>query len=338
MNHVALGLSHLRQGGLTMGWKGTMRSIGAAVRAAERDAARQHKIDLKNQQISDAASAVRDWECYIADLLEVHTNLADRMNWRELASRNKPLEPALGSKHSEKAQAKLEGLNHGGFVTRLLGGATKRKLALELALKEAPAKDQADFEKAKSQQIEAVEEWEQDTALARRLITGEAAAIKEVIEEMQALSEEDLIGAAVRFQISDGQLHAIPEVHSDEIIPNYRRKQLASGKLSESKMPIGQFNELYQDYVASVALKVAGDMFQILPLDEVYVTCETTMLNSATGHKEAIPILSVQFVRSSFEMLNLDSIDPSDSMVNFNHRVDFKKSKGFSAIAPLSAF
>lgn len=100
-------------------------------------------------------------------------------------------------------------------------------------------------------------------------------------------------------------------------------------------MPVGQFNELYQDYVASVALKVAGDMFQILPLQEVYVTCEAEMLNSMTGHKESTPILSVQFVRRTFERLNLKSIDPSDSMSNFNHVMSFSKTKGFSAIRPL---
>ena len=84
-----------------------------------------------------------------------------------------------------------------------------------------------------------------------------------------------------------------------------------------------------------VALKVAGDSFQMLPLDEVYVTCENEMLNSSTGHKEPTPILSVQFVRKTFEQLNLKAIDPSDSMANFNHAMKFSKTKGFLEVTPL---
>ncbi|HAD25243.1 MAG TPA: hypothetical protein DCF61_05865, partial [Alphaproteobacteria bacterium] len=106
---------------------------------------------------------------------------------------------------------------------------------------------------------------------------------------------------------------------------------------SETKMPAGQFNELYQDYVCSVALKIGGDLFQILPLEEVYVTCQTHMLNTKTGYKELTPILSVQFVRPTFLSLNLSQIDPSDSLGNFNHVINFKKTKGFAAITPLKA-
>ena len=100
-------------------------------------------------------------------------------------------------------------------------------------------------------------------------------------------------------------------------------------------MTVGQFNELYQDYVASVALKIAGDLFHIIPLDEVYVTCLRQMLNTQTGHQELTPILSVQFVRPTFASLNLTNLDPSDAMANFNHTMSFKKTKGFAQIEPL---
>ncbi|MCA9808257.1 MAG: hypothetical protein KC476_09915, partial [Cyanobacteria bacterium HKST-UBA06] len=86
---------------------------------------------------------------------------------------------------------------------------------------------------------------------------------------------------------------------------------------------------LYQDYVVSVALKFAGDLLQILPLDEVYVTCHVELLNTQTGHKEVSPILSVHFVRDTFKRLNLSQLDPSDSLQNFNHSMSFKKTKGF---------
>jgi len=317
-----------------MGWKGTMRSIAAASRAAERDAERRRKLALKEQMAAEAADAVENWENHIDDILNIHTELSDTINWYEIANTPKPLTPVLDTKHEDNARASLKAFKP-SFFDFFRGGSEKIKNRLVIQLEKAPAKDKHDYDIAIQGYSKALSDWRNDTKLARELLEGKTSAIKEVIEEMQALSSENLIGSNIRFIIQDKYLHARPEVHSDEIIPNYRLKRLASGKLSETKMPTGQFNELYQDYIASVALKVAGELFQITPLNEIYVTCESNMLNSQTGHMERVPILSVQFIRDTFMKLNLERIDPSDSIRNFNHNMNFKKNTGFSATSSL---
>jgi hypothetical protein len=52
-----------------MGWKGTVRSVSAALRAAERDAQRRHRAALKEQIIEESADAVADWHTYIDELI-----------------------------------------------------------------------------------------------------------------------------------------------------------------------------------------------------------------------------------------------------------------------------
>ncbi|HAM48010.1 MAG TPA: hypothetical protein DIT40_11790 [Alphaproteobacteria bacterium] len=313
-----------------------MRSVNAAIRAAERDAQRRHKQAVKEQISNDAAEAVTGWKEYTDNLVSVHTNLAESINWTSILNQPRPIEPKLNTHHLDAAQEQIKNYKP-GFFDFLRGGQTRIVRRLNEALKEAPEQDRLDFETAHYEYLNALEEWEVDRNLADRLLAGDANAIKEVISELQSLSDEALIGSAISFVIEDNFIHAKPEVHSDEIIPSFRRKQLASGRLSETKMPAGQFNELYQDYVCSVALKIGGDLFQILPLEEVYVTCQTHMLNTKTGYKELTPILSVQFVRPTFLSLNLSQIDPSDSLGNFNHVINFKKTKGFAAITPLKA-
>lgn len=317
-----------------MGWKGTLRSITAAVRAAEREAQRQHKQALREEMVAEAAAAVADWEDYTKDIISIHTNLADAIDWHAIADTPRPVRPELENRHHKRAQSALVNFEPSIF-DMFRGGSEKRRKKLETNLNGAALRDAADFEAASQNYNAALEEWEQESGLARRLIDGEAFAIKEVVEELQSLSKEDLIGSTIEFSISDNFIHAQPKVHSDSIVPGFRRKQLASGKLSETKMPAGQFNELYQDYVSSVALKVAGDLFQILPLEEVYVTCMSMMLNTQTGHQELSPILSVQFVRNTMEQIDLTAVDPSDSMRNFRHVMDFKKSRGFAPIEAL---
>ncbi|MDJ1466064.1 hypothetical protein [Nitratireductor sp. GZWM139] len=311
-----------------------MRSIAAAARAAERDAQRRHKQNQKEQMIADSTSAVEDWENYIDNLVSIHTDMADMIDWHTIAGQPRPSEPFKRNDNSDRAAMALAKFKP-SFFHALRGGSAKLRSRLEAQIEEAAVRDRKQYEDALTAHAKAVAEWEDDTALAKRLVTGEATAIRQVIEEMQSLSETALVGTAIEFSIDRNFVHAKPKVHGDDIVPSMRRKQLASGRLSETKMPVGQFNELYQDYVASAALKTAGDLFHILPLEEIYVTCTANMLNSQTGHQEWTPILSVQFVRDSFMRLNLSSIDPSDSMRNFRHAMKFSKTKGFAAIEPL---
>jgi hypothetical protein len=180
-------------------------------------------------------------------------------------------------------------------------------------------------------------DWESDTSLAGRILKGEPAAYKEAIEEFLSASKDELIGSSIAVSFSEEFVHAKLTVHSTEIIPGFQLKQSASGKLSETKMPISRFNELYQDYVANAAFRVANDVFRVLPINEIYVTCLTIMLNSQTGHQELTPILSVQFVRETLSHMDLSHVDPSDGLSNFNHAMQFKKSVGFARINPLKS-
>lgn len=317
-----------------MGWKGTMRSISAATRRMEKDAERRHKAAIKEQTGAASSNAVANWEDYMDELVSVHKNLGDRIDWSALTSKPEPKKPLLRKKNQDNADKALDNFRPNKFDI-FRGAAKKRKQGLENTRILAEQKDNDLFRKAKREYTTELKEWENDGELAVRVLKGEPSAIREVIAEMQSLSKTDLVGSSVNFVIAENCVHALTVVHSDDIVPNYRRKKLASGKLSETKMPVGQFNELYQDYVSSVALKVAGDLFQILPINDIYVTCMARMLNSATGHQADTPILSVQFVRKTMNGLRLDNIDPSDSMANFNHAMKFARTKGFSPIVPL---
>lgn len=319
-----------------MGWRGAIRAIGAASRAADRENQRRYKAQAKAQMASQSEAAVAALDDYLGRLVSVHANLAESVDWRAMAAKPQPAAPKLEDTNLRAAQTALANFKPGLFDV-FAGGTKKRRSRLEQKLAEAPLKDEANFTQAKAAHAAQVAECEADVGLARRLIDGDPTAIKSVLEEMQsALQGDGYVGDQIDYKIENGYMHATPRVHGVDIIPAYRRKQLASGRLSQTKMPTGELNELYQDYVASVALKIAGDLFQILPIEEVYVTCETEMVNAQTGHKEPTPILSVQFVRPTFSKLNLAPLDPSEAMRNFRHTMSFKRTTGFQRIEPLS--
>ncbi len=314
-----------------MGWRGTLRSINAATKAAAREAERRHKADLKQQISQSAAEDVENWKHYLTALMSVHTNLAEKIDWQKLGSAPQPVKPIDTSQQQAKAQAALSSFKP-GLITKLMGNVAAKTEALARDVESAKAEDDRRNSERYLAYMEELSEWERDTKFAKDILAGDDTTIIEVIKEYQSITDEGLIGNEIGFGVESGLVSAFVQCHTDEIIPNFRRKQLASGKLSETKMPKGEFNEIYQDYVASVAIRLAGDLFQMLPVTETIVTCATSMLNSSTGHKEVSPILSVHFVRSSFEQLNLKHIDPSDALSNFRHNMVFKRTKGFSVV------
>lgn len=101
-------------------------------------------------------------------------------------------------------------------------------------------------------------------------------------------------------------------------------------------MPKGRFYELYQDYVCSCILRVARELFALLPIEMVIIHAIGNLLNSKTGHLEDKPIISVATPRKTLETFNFEMLDPSDSMENFVHKMTFKKTKGFEAVEKLN--
>ena len=126
-------------------------------------------------------------------------------------------------------------------------------------------------------------------------------------------------------------------VHGVDIVPRKQKSLLKNGKLSVKQMPKGKFYEIYQDYVCSCVLRVANEIFSGIPDEKVIVTAMDEILNTTTGHLEKSPILSVCVSRNTLRKLNLDSIDPSDSMRNFAHNMSFKKTSGFEKVSRIQA-
>ncbi len=101
-------------------------------------------------------------------------------------------------------------------------------------------------------------------------------------------------------------------------------------------MPVSKFNELYQDHICSSVLRIARESFAILPIQKVLVTAYGNLLNTQTGYKEDVPILSVLIPKETLGKLSFNNLDPSDSMNNFVHKMSFKKAQGFNSIEKLN--
>ena len=74
-------------------------------------------------------------------------------------------------------------------------------------------------------------------------------------------------------------------------------------------------------------------------MDTVFTTAVVYSLNSRTGRKAELPVLSAAIPRAEITQLDFSQLDPSDAIENFRYRGDFKasrKSEAFQPIAPLT--
>jgi hypothetical protein len=328
-----------------MGWKGTIRSINAANRKYEREAQRrrrelerQQKQLEKMQEIERAAYEVNVYENYIDLLISVHKECGDVWNWREIKSSQPPMKPEKSHQNEELAQAKLDQFR-AGFFDKILKRADSKRDTLTQNLEKAKQAD----EKENQEKLQAYEQeyndWVTLHELSDKILSGDIKAYLDAIKQTDPFKDITELGSAIEFKpIGSSLLEASIYVNSEDVVPSDIKSQLKSGKLSVKKMPKGKYYELYQDYICSCVLRVAREIFALLPIEMAIVNCVGNLLNSQTGHMEEKVILSVAIPQKTLEGFNFEMLDPSDSMNNFVHRMTFKKTTGFYAVNPLEAF
>lgn len=327
-----------------MGWKGTLRSIQAEMRRAERDAQRrqrelekQHKQLEKMQELERAAYEVHVYENHIDLLLSVHKECSNTWDWDKIRSSEPPIKPTKSHTHEELAQAKLDKFKPGVFG-KILGRVESKRDKLVRNVEEAREADEKEYQEALQAYEQEYADWEAVHELSGRILAGISDAYIDAIRQTDPFTDISELGSSIEFQAESGSLvEATLHVNSEGVIPSEVKSLLKSGKLSVKQMPKGGFYELYQDYVCGCVLRVARELFALLPIEMVIVNAMGSLLNTHTGYMEEQPILSVAIPRKTLEGLNFEMIDPSDSMSNFVHRMTFRKTKGFSAIETFRA-
>ena len=94
--------------------------------------------------------------------------------------------------------------------------------------------------------------------------------------------------------------------------------------------------DIMQDYVCSCVLRIARDLFAILPVTTVLIHAQDSFIDTSIGNSVKQDILSVLITRDKMEIMDFDLIDPSDAMSNFIHNMKFLKTKGFQPITRIN--
>ena len=233
-----------------------------------------------------------------------------------------------------------------GHITRL---KTKQRILVllpnqkgnsEAEIDQARLQDEQLFQDEAKAYSDQKAKWEKLKDLSRRVLAGEHKAYTEALVEFNPFAEMSDLGSSIYFIVDGAKLiECVLKINGKQAIPAEVKTLTASGKVSIKPMPKGRFHEIYQDYLSGCVLRVAREVFALLPVDTVLVTASADSLDSRTGHKIEQSVLSVAMPREVVTRFNFDQLDSSDVMENFQHRGDFKasrKSESFNPIVPLT--
>ena len=337
-----------------MGWKsaartfgvpttarGILRSLGTSssssswereARRRQRELEQQRKDLAKMQELERAQFEVSEFETYIDVIASIQKDCGKSWECQEIKSSNPPEELQPHHKDEMKAQKALNNYSP-SFFDKLFRKIEKKRYTLLKEIEKAKEADANENKKTHDEYLSNYQEWKTLIEIANKICLGDVDAYLEAIKEVNPLDEIEQIGSHIKFSVvTKNLIECNLNVHDEKVIPREEKFLLKSGKLSIKQIPLTRFYNIYQDYVCGCVLRIARELFALLPVEMALINAHSRLLNTKTGHIEDMAILSVAIPRITLEGLNLDAIDPSDSMKNFVHRMNFKKGQGFSPV------
>jgi len=305
----------------------------AAERRRQRDAMkRQRELErhakemAKLSALEQARVEVETYENALDVLLSVHKEQVDPMDWLSVAATLPPVPPSRQSHNELRARQRL--------------AITPAGKEAEDAIGQAKQQDERKYQEALQAYAADHAEWEKMSNLARRILARDSNAYIPAIEEISPLSELASIGSSLHFTVHNPRLvEVVVSAHGRQPIPTELKTLTASGKVSVRAMPKSRFVEIYQDYVCGCVLRVARELFALLPIESLLISATAEALDTSTGQSVECPFLSVVISRATLNTLNFDMLDPSDSIMGMTHRGDLKASRktgDFEFITPLN--
>ena len=149
--------------------------------------------------------------------------------------------------------------------------------------------------------------WSYYHSVASDILSGEIDTYLRLIYEVNPL--DDLLDYGSNFEFGTDNADYI-EV---EFIINTDVLLQARQTLSRR-----EYNDLLQDFICSLSIRIARDMFALLPINHTIVHA---VMDNQT-------VLSVDFDREKLSSVKFGYVDPSDTMEKFNHHMDFSLDRG----------
>lgn len=270
----------------------------------------------------DAKKAVQEYNQMIAVIRGLHKYADEEIDWNIVHNSPEPFNINAIGPRARIAKEKLN--NYEPSVSEKIF-----RFQLDKKLNEL----KAEVKRSMQEDEEIYNGWRNLVDLAGNIIRGNIDSYFEVINEMKPL--DDLLEFGIDFEFganSSDTIHVEFVIDSKTVVPYFSLSLTEHGKLTKKNLTKTLYYELIQAYVSSSAIRIARDMFALLPVEKTIVHIVDNRLNTQNGNIEKITVLSVEFDRKKLNSLNFDLINPAEALNNFRYNMNFSKTWGLEAV------
>lgn len=200
-------------------------------------------------------------------------------------------------------------------------------------------KDESDkvIEEARKMDEDLYKAWENNKRIADRILSEDRNSYLDALEDIK-MSEE--LGFYIRNMdftyTDDDSLKVELTLSIDDFIPEEYKTLTPTGRLSVKKYTKTDYYEIANQFVSGIVLRLSRNLFNLLPIEDVFVNVWESEENRYSKVEEKRRILSILLDRETFEKMKMDQINPFDALEYFRHEVRFVKTRGFNEVEELS--
>lgn len=269
---------------------------------------------------SDTYKVVEEYNSHINMLTSVHLEAEEPVDWTSFIKED--VHGAEDGPNVLKAKESLSSYKP-TWRDKLFNRVEARKLILNQKLQEAIELD-----------LKLIEEKKELKDFAIRVINFEKEAWVAALNKYNPFEDIYKLGSKVEVNVNNRKELAVNLIiGNDQVVPKHVVSLTATNKVSNKLMAKGRYLQLYQDYVCSCVIRIAREVFSILPTDQVVI--------NVYGYSQADEppmkgcILSTIVNRLDLTNINFETIDCSDTVETFKHNMKFLKTKGFRLVEEL---
>lgn len=303
--------------------RGNKRSSSRSItRTVQQAAAQQQRAQQQAAEYEKNVQMVDDYNELIDDIRSIHEVCGKVLDWEEIRNRPAPFEYMDIGPNEKEARRNLASYKPSVFGKIIKSIDQKKQKELEDAIQVAHQEDQDEYN-----------DWKNLRSLADKVLSGDIDSYFYVVSEMHPF--DDILDFGSDFDVGTDEAENMEvefHVKSDKVVPQHVLSLTQTGKLSTKKMTKTMHYDITQDYICSCAIRIAREMFNILPVKRVLVHAMDVIDDESSGLSKDVTVLSVLFEREPFERISFNTIDPSDTIETFKNNMNFKKTQGLKPV------
>lgn len=172
------------------------------------------------------------------------------------------------------------------------------------------------------------------SSLISKVKKGDQSGVKDLVKTCDIFSFLDEFGCEYLIESKKDHTRLDIILNTSEVVPKTKMEIRKNGlELIEKALPTSEYNLILQDFMCSVVLRSANELFANVPnLNQFEIHVFDNLLNSANGIIEQIKLIEVTIDKTNFSKIRLSNVDPSDALELFKPKMKFSRSTGYKAL------